>query len=367
MHLNVNRFTTADPPVNILDMPDIPTLKDIARKLALSVPTVSQGLRNAGNISKATCKRIQAAALEMGYRPNPLAAALRQGSHKSFLQHGMPLAILRMPLRFDSTKPMTKQSLYPLTQITNGIVRRAGELGYRVETFTLQSPNDLSRQLKVLYAQGFQGVFLPPIGATVQIQALEWDSFSVIACGRYDQPSPFHSVRQEIFEDSRYLYNQVILRGYRRICVVMHRHNPKLLDDFAREASVGACRTPGGRKSNPLFLQVDENTPELATLVKKEKVDAVVAFSLGNYYDLRNAGIKIPAEVGYASLHVADEARENAMLFSGLIPPYDHIGVAAVNRMDAMIRHHERGIPPVREQTVIQSQWQEGSTLPFRR
>jgi len=343
---------------------DRPTLKDLARKLSLSVPTVSQGLRNAGNISEATCKRIQVAAKEMGYRPNPLAAALRQGAHKSFLQHGMPLAILRMPLGFDSAKPTT---LYPVPAITKVILRRAGELGYRVETFTLQSPRDLSKHLKILYAQGFQGIFLPPIGATTQLKALEWDSFSVIACGRYDQPSPFHSVRQEIFEDSRFLYNQAILRGYRRICVVLHRHKPQILDDFAREAAVGACRLPGGRKIHLLLFQPGGKCTELVDLVKKEKVDAVVGFSIGNYYDLRDAGIKIPEEVGYAALHVKCEANENTPLFSGLIPPYDYEGVVAANRMDAMIRHHERGIPPVREQTVIQSQWQEGTTLPFRK
>ena len=101
------------------------------------------GLRNAGNISKATCKLIQETASEMGYRPNLLAAALRQGTHKSFTQHGTPLAILQMPLEFNPNQPSKKNGLYPVNPIASGIIRRANELGYRVETFHIESPRDL--------------------------------------------------------------------------------------------------------------------------------------------------------------------------------------------------------------------------------
>jgi len=340
-----------------------PTLKDLARKLGLSVPTVSQGLRNAGNISKATCARIQAAAAEMGYRPNLFAAALRQGSQKSVHQSSMPVAIIRMPLQFNPMRPPTSD-LYPVNSITNGIIQRAGELGYRVEAFTPQTPRDLSRLLKVLFAQGFQGIFLPAVSAVIQVKAEEWNPFSVVACGRYDQAIPFHCVRQEIFEDNRFLYNQAILRGYRRICIVMHNHKPKLLDDFAREAAPIVCK--GKRKLQMIVFPSDNKPSELVALVKKMKVDVVVGFSVSSYYHLRDAGIKIPEDVGYVALHIEHANKEVASLISGLIPPNYYEGIVAANRMDAMIRHRERGVPSVREQTVIQSDWQEGSTLPFR-
>src|SRR5882762_6787627 len=52
------------------------TLKDIARKAGVSVMTVSRALRNQSNLSSETRDRVQAIAEEMGYRPNPLVAAL---------------------------------------------------------------------------------------------------------------------------------------------------------------------------------------------------------------------------------------------------------------------------------------------------
>ena len=101
-------------------------------------------------------------------------------------------------------------------------------------------------------------------------------------------------------------------------------------------------------------------------LAKKDRVDAVVGFSDSHYYYLRDAGIKIPEDVGYAALHIPHRNDGDATPISGLFPLHDYEGVVAANRMDTMIRHREQGIPPVREQTVIESQWQEGSTLPFR-
>jgi DNA-binding LacI/PurR family transcriptional regulator len=303
----------------------------------------------------------------MGYRPNLFAAALRQGSRKKFLHSAMPVAIVKMPLQFEQKISEGKRALYPMNQITSGIVRRAGELGYRVETFTPQSPRELSILLKSLYARGFQGIFLPAVRAVIQLEAREWAPFSIVACGRYDQPVSFHSVRQEIFEDNRLLYNQVILRGYRRICAVMLSHKPKLLDDFAREAARDACRPPGGEKLHLVIFPTDKKPSELVALVKKERLDAVVGFSDTHYHYLKDAGIKIPEDVGYVALHITQKSDATHQPISGLVPLHDYTGVVAANRMDAMIRHRERGIPPVREQTVIESQWQEGSTLPFRR
>ena len=55
-------------------------MKDIARELGLSVVTVSKALRNHGDISEATRKRVMRRIEEVGYRPNllhrdPLASA----------------------------------------------------------------------------------------------------------------------------------------------------------------------------------------------------------------------------------------------------------------------------------------------------
>src|ERR1700761_2132576 len=53
------------------------SIKDIARKAGTSNVTVSLALRDHARISVARRKQIKAIALEMGYRPDPLARAMR--------------------------------------------------------------------------------------------------------------------------------------------------------------------------------------------------------------------------------------------------------------------------------------------------
>lgn len=56
-----------------------PTLKTIAQRVGLAVPTVSRALNDAPDIGDATKQRVREAAREMGYRPNRAGQRLRTG------------------------------------------------------------------------------------------------------------------------------------------------------------------------------------------------------------------------------------------------------------------------------------------------
>jgi LacI family transcriptional regulator len=337
-------------------MADTPTLKDVAKKLGISVAAVSLGLRRAGNISAATCKRIEAAAQEMGYRPNPHAAALSTRANPGSAK-GVPLAVLRRPLNPNS-------GLYPIPAIVEGIVERSEALGYRVECFDVQKTAEIPRVLKMLFNRGFLGIFVPPIGDDFQAENFDWSAFSVIACGRYDKTSAFHTVRQEIFESTRFLLNQMIQRGYRRICLGLLRHDPPLLDDFARIAVAETARPPGGCRAKVFFSRDDGGYDDFVKWAIKEKADAAVGFSVGHYYALVDAGVRVPEDMAFAALHHFSDG-ENGVKISGLSPLDKQCGVVAANRMDMMIRHHERGIPAVAEQIALRSDWHPGETMPL--
>lgn len=55
------------------------TLKDLSRRLGLSVPQISRALGGYSDVSDATRKRVADAARELGYRPNPNALRLKTG------------------------------------------------------------------------------------------------------------------------------------------------------------------------------------------------------------------------------------------------------------------------------------------------
>ena len=54
------------------------TIKDISKRLKLSVSTVSRALRGGTEIKKETRELVQQLAAELDYRPNPIALSLKE-------------------------------------------------------------------------------------------------------------------------------------------------------------------------------------------------------------------------------------------------------------------------------------------------
>ncbi len=90
------------------------TLKDVAKKACVDVSTVSRALNNTSYVHPDTKARIVAAAKELGYRPNVMAQALRQGR-----RHTLGVVVPRLHLTIFS-------------EILPGIEHEAERLGYSI-------------------------------------------------------------------------------------------------------------------------------------------------------------------------------------------------------------------------------------------
>lgn len=88
------------------------TLKDVARLACVDVSTVSRALNNTSYVHPDTKERIYAAAKELGYHPNVMAQALRQGR-----RHTIGVVVPRLHLAIFS-------------EILQGIEAGARQLGY---------------------------------------------------------------------------------------------------------------------------------------------------------------------------------------------------------------------------------------------
>lgn len=88
------------------------TLKDVATRACVDISTVSRALNNTSYVHPDTKARIYAAAMELGYRPNVVARALRQGK-----RHIIGVVVPRLHLTIFS-------------EILQGIEQEARTLGY---------------------------------------------------------------------------------------------------------------------------------------------------------------------------------------------------------------------------------------------
>lgn len=88
------------------------TLKDVARLACVDVSTVSRALNNTSYVHPDTKERVYAAAKELGYHPNVMAQALRQGK-----RHTIGVVVPRLHLTIFS-------------ELLQGIEQGARSLGY---------------------------------------------------------------------------------------------------------------------------------------------------------------------------------------------------------------------------------------------
>ena len=88
------------------------TLKDIAKRACVDVSTVSRALNNTSYVHPETKARVYAAAKALGYRPNAIAQALRQGR-----RHTLGVVVPRLHLAI-------------FAEILQGVEEEARRLGY---------------------------------------------------------------------------------------------------------------------------------------------------------------------------------------------------------------------------------------------
>lgn len=123
------------------------TLKDVARLACVDVSTVSRALNNTSYVHPETKKRIYAAAKELGYHPNVMAQALRQGK-----KHTIGIVVPRLHLAIFS-------------EIIQGIEQHAREHGYSVLVCVSRDDPKLERACLTQLRNGFvDGIIIAATG-----------------------------------------------------------------------------------------------------------------------------------------------------------------------------------------------------------
>lgn len=266
-------------------------IKDIALKAGVSIATVSHAFRNPGRVSKDTRERVLAAAKEIGYTPNKMAASLRTA------RSGNIVAII--PDVGDSFN----------SEIVKGIDAIAHRRGYAVLLGDTQGSEEREREFAAMPmsrqadgiilmshrlpfdvpADGSEPANLPPLVSGCESTGYDW----VINVSIDD--------RQGAIDATQHL----IEFGHRQIAVITGD----------RKSASTRSRLAGFRETmNAANLPVNEawvihggyraDTGELAAQelqIQKERPTAIFCFSdeiaLGCMHSLRQAGFSVPGDV----------------------------------------------------------------------
>jgi LacI family transcriptional regulator/LacI family repressor for deo operon, udp, cdd, tsx, nupC, and nupG len=334
-------------------MPKRVTQADVARQAGVSRATVSLALKGHPSIPSATQRRIRTLAAKLGYAPDPLLSALaayRTRHRPSAFQGTLAWLI-------NSADGYQWQRIAQFRDYHAGAVARARRHGYTVETLDL-SPAGMPRErlAVVLRARNINGLLLcpqPHSGTTLQF---EWAEFSAVTFG-YTLSSPhLHTVVSTQFRDMLQTMEELRLRGYRRIGLMLSREHD-LRTNFNYRAAYLASAPPG---PPPILASSYSDLHETGRWVRANRLDAVVACGGEPCLSaIAAAGLRAPRDLGLAAPNLA---RPNPAV-AGVVENSTEIGAVAVDLVVAMLQRGERGVPPFPQRIHVEGEWHEARSV----
>jgi len=332
-------------------------LKDIAERAGVSVATVSLALRGKGEVAHHTIERVRRIAEEIGYRPNPVLSAL---ASKRFSEarsiKGTGVALLEFPVLPGGR--YVKESQY-----RPGLMEEAHRLGYTVSVVTPEDIPDVPALFHRLYHRAVQGLIISgSFDPATWGKDFDWDAFSIVQCARYGVAGPFHTVRPNVFQTVKTVFHTLLARGYRRIGFAIGRHETIIEDDEDRHGTAFALISEHLSRAEriPIYLGPHADRKAFVKWVQAHKPDVVVGFTSGHYWYLREAGYRIPDDVGFVALH---QTESGPPAIAGMRQNTREIARQTVYLLDQLVRTQTRGLAGHPMDLLIPSLWENGDTI----
>lgn len=338
-----------------------PTLQDIARVAGVGKATVSLALRNHPKISAATRERVQRAAEQLRYRPDP--ALSRIAAHRwRTREHPSDLVIAYVSMQH----PVLRAESLP--QLRLAAVERGERLGYRVEQFRLEDYANATQLGRVLFHRGIRGVIVGQILDERFVSEFPWESFTCVGAHVGFHQPPVTVVMSDFHHAIVRAWKEALRCGYRRIGVALLREM-QAVDLFDKVSAALYCQariTPELERI-PLQHFPLEGDGDFANWMQCHRPDVVLGFNNTVHYWLKKHRFRVPDDVAYVCLDLAGSGPPSrGPVITGLDPGYDLIGRTAVEQVDLLLRTNQSGIPEQPLTIHVPSVWIAGETMPER-
>lgn len=337
------------------------SVRKIADALALSPSTVSLALRSSPKISADTRERVLKEAERLGYRPNAKLNELM--SHLRLNGVRPSQACFGVISFYDTLRPWERSR--HLSAIYASMVKRAEELGYRLESLGLTAPGmSPARFRSVLDARGIQGLLCFGSPRLEQEFPPELDHYAVVTIG-LSVSTPLHRVTSHFHNDLYRTLDRLHALGYRRPGLVLGRYEEDRSAYAYPSAYLGWCEhyygTPG---LMPVLRMNGVEAAPLVDWVRGHRPDVIVFVHLYHELEklqkvLQENGIRAPEDIGVAAVSQLLEGTP----FSGMQQNQQLMGAWSVELLVSRIMNQDFGIPENPRIEMVESRWIEGSTL----
>ena len=268
------------------------TIKDIARKLNISVSTVSRALRDTYDVSKETKEKVVAMAHELNYKPNYNATALARGS-----THNIGIIV-----------PMITN--YYFSTVLSGIQEVAYSKGFNIVLFVTN--DSAERELAVidnLFITGLDGLLVSISSnsdSCEHFQQIMDDGYPIVFFDRVPSNIKTSAVIQDDFNGSFLAVQHLIDNGYKKIAHIAGPKGLMFTENRLQGYLAALAKNNLSIRQEWIihsgFSQNDGTADTYKLLEQKERPDAIFATNdrkaIGAMLALKNKKIVIGKEIG---------------------------------------------------------------------
>jgi DNA-binding LacI/PurR family transcriptional regulator len=311
-----------------------PTIKDIARKLNISISTVSRALRNASDVNPDTKKAVMALADELQYQPNQLALSLRKQQ-----THTIGVIVPNLD--------------YVLATMVKGIDEVALEAGYTV--MVCQSNESFGREIvntRRLLDSLVDG-FIISVSSETKIfdhfKKIQEKEIPMVIFDRLIPNLEAPSVCLDNAEGGFIATEHLLEQGYKRIAILAGPKNLGI-SNSRLEGYLAALKKYKIKPDNDLIIHCDFNqdyaffaTEELLSM--KKRPDAIFTISdrmaIGAMLAIKKRGLKMPQDIGLVGFNNEPVASLVTPGLSSVEQPSFELGKAAAKLFIETMHNYE--------------------------
>jgi DNA-binding LacI/PurR family transcriptional regulator len=333
-------------------------MADVAAAAKVHVSTVSLCLRNSPLMPEATRRRIRAAATRLGYRPDPLVAALmrRRRTGRDAKSHAVLAFVTAFPSRegWQRTSPM-------FVGYFEGARRRAEETGYRLEEFWLPPAGMSQKRFSgVLFHRNIHGLLLAPLPNPARPLNLAWEHFSVVALGLTHSHQSLHCVSHDHYHAMLMAMDRCHALGYRRIGLAASKLAHSKVEGIWLAAYLLKCHELGLNDAPPPLVAEAWQEEIVHSWCQRHRPDVIISTNprdLGVWLD--RWGLRLPNDLGLVNLSGTFLGEPT----SSILQSSEAIGAHAIDLLVSGIEHNERGVSALPGTLLVPGKWNEGQTL----
>ncbi len=313
-------------------------------------------LRHDPSIPKARRDEVLRKAAEMGYQPDPMLSALSQyRKRKSPAAKHAVIAWLNV-----WPEPKKLRAWREFDHYWLGAAACAEEYGYRLEEFVVGGKMTLPRLEKILLTRNIQGLLVAPHRSfPIDWRDLNWGRFSVVGFGGRVDDTRFHLVGSAQASNGITAFTRMRQLGYRRIAFVGGREQAIM---FGAGFQWAQKDVPAKEQVPPFFIErpgIEAHQTAFTAWLKKAQPDGILTEVGCLARMIEVAGYRVPDDIGLATTTVLDTPID-----AGIDQNPKEIGRTAMLAAISLINDHDRGIPAVCRDLLVEGRWVDGKTLP---